>query len=136
MIEPLLAKTLVFYAAVGDKCALPKSSFFFIPPWWEYLNGRIDPLSACSPTLSNAAGNFQLNNIWLVGLAVLDMLLRLAGFVAVVSIMIAGAQYVFSGGSPEKAASARKRIYNSLYGLVIALIATAVVTFVGKQLAP
>jgi hypothetical protein len=136
MIEPLLSKALIYAAAVGDPCALSKKSFFFIPPWWEYLSGRVDPLGACAPTFTNAAGNFQLNNIWLVGLAILDMLLRIVGFVAVISIMVSGLQYIMAGGSPEKAVSARKRAYNALYGLAIAFIATAAVTFIGNQLAP
>lgn len=102
--------------------------FFFLPNWWEYLPTQ--------PSLPNCEISFNaISDIWLVGLAVLDMLLRIAGFVAVVSIMVAGLQSVFSGGNPEKAASSRRRIYNSLYGLAVALIATALVTFIGKQLA-
>ncbi|HVS78848.1 MAG TPA: hypothetical protein VHD84_00985 [Candidatus Saccharimonadales bacterium] len=135
MIAVLFAKISIFFAAAGDTCTLNKPHFFFIPPWWEYLSGRIDTLGECSPTFSNAAGNFQLNSIWLVGLAVLDMLLRIAGFAAVVSIIIAGFQHQFTMGNADKAAAARRRLYNSLIGLAIALIATAVVTFIGNQLA-
>ncbi|MEX1995221.1 MAG: hypothetical protein WD887_00385 [Candidatus Saccharimonadales bacterium] len=106
-------------------CAKP--FFFFIPSWWEYLP-TIDTPLGCKITF-NPPGD-----IWLVGLAVLDILLRLAGFIAVISIIIAGVSHIFSGGNPEKAASARKRLYNSLIGLAVALIATAFVTFLGRSL--
>jgi len=124
----LWLKGLSFFAAVGDTCTLKSHSFFFLPSWWEYLNTRVDALGECSPTF-----NFP-SDILGVGLAVLDMLLRLAGFAAVVSIIIAGAQYIFANGTPDKAAAARRRIYNSLIGLAIALTATALVTFVGNQI--
>ncbi|HET7827354.1 MAG TPA: hypothetical protein VFK97_00605 [Candidatus Saccharimonadales bacterium] len=113
----------IFAAACASK------HFFFLPPWWEYLkNSTTDALGQCSPTF-----NFP-NDLWLVGLAILDMLLRLAGFVAVISIIIAGIQHQFTMGDPQKAAAARRRLYNSLIGLAIALIATAAVTFIGNEL--
>lgn len=117
-----------FFAAVGDNCTISGSGFFFFPTWWEYLPTKIDSLSVCSPAF-NPPGD-----IWLVGLAVLDMLLRVAGFVAVISIMVAGVSHIFSGGNPEKAAAARKRLYNSLIGLALVLIATGVVTFIGRTI--
>jgi hypothetical protein len=135
MIVPILAKFGLFFAALGDPCTLEKNRFLFLPPWWEYMSGKVDVLGQCSPSFSNAAGSFQLNDIWLIGLAVLDMLLRVAGFVAVISIIIAGFQHQFTMGDAQKAAAARRRIYNSLIGLAIALIATAAVTFIGNQLA-
>ena len=129
MMAPVfLAKMLtLFFAAEGDPCTLPKTFFFFMPNWWEYLNGQRDPLGACVP-----AFNFP-NDIWTVGLAILDMLLRLAGFVAVISIIIAGIMYITATGEPEKAANARRRLYNSLIGLGIALIATGFVAFIGNK---
>jgi hypothetical protein len=66
----------------------------------------------------------------------LDMLLRLAGFLAVLSIMIAGLELVRTEGSTEKATNARQRLLNSLLGLALAASATALVTFVGNTAAP
>lgn len=98
--------------------------FFFLPTWYKYLDFKND----CSVILDFPG------DIWLVGLAVLEMLLRLAGFVAVIMIIIAGVSYIFASGNPEKAASARKRIYNALIGLIIALVATSFVAFIGNRL--
>lgn len=124
--QPLLAKT-------GDTCTLPNHQFFFLPPWWEYLQPRIDELGHCAVSFNKAgAGGFQLSNVWAVGLAVLDMLLRLGGFVAVISIIIAGIQYITATGNPETGAAARKRLVSSLIGLAIILIATGIVAFLGN----
>jgi hypothetical protein len=130
----IFSKLVFLAASVGAKCDLPKPHFFFLPPWWEFMPGKLDPLMECSPTLSDPSGHFHFNYILLIGLAILDMLLRLAGFVAVISIIIAGFQHQFTMGSPEKASAARHRLYNSLIGLAIALVATAAVTFIGNQL--
>jgi len=108
----------------------PKKTFFFLPPWWEYLGSETDPLGKCAP-----AFNFP-NDIWKVALAILDMLLRIAGFIAVLSIIFSGVMYITAQGNVEKATSARRRVYNSLIGLAIALVATAFVTFLGNTLAP
>jgi hypothetical protein len=134
MMSLILSKALVFAAAVGDPCTLPKQSFLFLPSWWEFMPGKIDPTFQCTPTLSDASGAFHFSYILLIGLAILDILLRIAGFVAVISIIISGFQHQFTMGSADKAAAARRRLYNSLIGLAIALVATALVTFIGNQL--
>jgi hypothetical protein len=121
--------SLFVLADVGDTCTLSKTGLLFLPPWWHYLPGKIDDLGQCSPSVVIP------NGLLPIGLALLDILLRLAGFVAVVSIMIAGVEYITSSGDPQKASAARSRIYNSLIGLIIAMIATAIVTFIGGQLA-
>ncbi|MBI4034316.1 hypothetical protein HY380_00285 [Candidatus Saccharibacteria bacterium] len=73
-------------------------------------------------------------DIWLIGLAIIDMLLRVAGFIAIISIIAAGVSYITAGGSVEKTASARKRIYNALIGLGIVFAASGFVAFIGNKL--
>ena len=123
MISALLSLDIAHPLFAAASCS---HSFFFLPSWWEYLSTK-----ANCDVVFNPPGD-----IWLVGLAIIDMLLRLAGFLAVVSIIIAGFQMQFAGGNPEKAATARRRVLNSVYGLIIALIATAIVTYIGNRLAP
>lgn len=100
-------------------------SFFFLPSWWEYLPKQPSPPD-CQVSLTFP------QDTWAIGLAVLDMLLRIGGFVAVISIIIAGVQYITSMGEPEKGAAARKRLTNSLIGLIIVLIASGAVAFIGN----
>jgi hypothetical protein len=115
----------MFLFAATYQCA---SKFFFLPPWWEYINpGKIS--ADCNNIIFSFPGDLLA-----VGLAIVDMLLRIAGLVAIVSIIIAGVSYITSGGMVEKAASARKRIYNSLIGLAIVAIASGFVAFIGNTL--
>lgn len=128
MISLWLFKIGWFADAAAPPCTINSHSFFGFPPWWKYLGTQTDPLGKCVPSF-NPPGD-----IWAVGLAVVDMLLYLAGLVAVISIIIAGVQYIMTVGNAEKGVSARKRIVNSLIGLAIVLIATASVNFIGSSI--
>jgi hypothetical protein len=128
MLTLAFLKFKIFFAAA---CPLPgtgTNSFFGFPHWWKYLNGATDPLGRCAPNF-----NFP-GDTWAVGLAVLDMLLHLAGIAAVISIIIAGISYITAAGSADKITAARKRIINSILGLAVALVAAAVVSFIGNRL--
>ncbi len=131
MFVPGLA--LIKFVFAASPCTAT-NFFFFLPPWYKYL-ALANKLDA-SCNIQNTGPNAFVfpGDIWLIALAVLDMLLRLAGFVAVVAIIIAGVSYILASGNPEKAASARRRIYNALIGLVIALVATAFVSFIGNRI--
>jgi hypothetical protein len=119
---PLLSKLPFFGAAAS--CS---HSFLFFPNWWEYLK-PVPTLPECNVGFSG------VGDIWLVGLAIIDILLRLAGLVAIVAVMMGGITYMTSGGNPEKAAAGQKRILSALGGLAIVMLATVIVTFVGKSL--
>jgi uncharacterized membrane protein YccC len=111
----------LYFAATS--CSHP---FFFFPNWWKYISDQPSPPN-CDINLV-----FPVD-LWLIGLAILDILLRLAGFLAVISIIIAGAELIISEGNPEKATAARNRLINSLIGLAIAAGAAAVVAFIGTS---
>jgi hypothetical protein len=125
MFAVLLSKFTVFAAPV---CTIANNSFFGFPHWWKYLNVEKDSLGKCVPMF-----NFP-GDTWAVGLAILDMLLHLAGIAAVLSIIIAGISYITAAGSADKITAARKRIINSILGLAVALVAAAVVSFIGNRL--
>jgi Type IV secretion system pilin len=102
--------------------------FFGFPHWWEYIStGEKDAFGKCVPKVNFPEG------LWAIGLAVVDILLTVAGIIAVVMIIIAGINYITSMGNPEKGVSARKKITNSLIGLGIVLLASAVVSFIGRN---
>ncbi len=119
-----ISKFSSFFFLAATTCKHP---FFFLPTWWEYIKPQPSPPN-CS-----IAFTFP-GDLLTVGLAVVDMLLRVAGLVAIVSIIIAGVQYITASGMVEKTASARKRIYNALIGLAIVAIASGVVAFIGNTL--
>ncbi len=118
-----------WHFGVGVSCTPDTHSnpFFFLPKWWLYITtGEINNIThVCEPTTKIP------DDLWKVGLAVIDMILTAAGFIAVISIIIAGLMYITAGGEPQKAASARTRIYNALIGLAIVFVGIAVVRFIG-----
>lgn len=122
-VPPLLA-----YFAV-QPCTVPGGQLFFLPHWWEYLN--------TTGSGANCIYVFSFpGDILPVALAIVDMLLRVAGLVAIISIIIAGVTYMTAGGQVDKTAAAKKRIYNSLAGLAIVAVAAAAVGFIGNSLNP
>lgn len=116
-------KPLLFIAACTKSNVL-----FFLPVWYKYLTLTPDA-GGCSVNING------INDIWLIGLAILDILLRLAGFLAVISIIVAGVSYMTAAGNAEKTTAARKRIVNSLVGLIIAMTAAGLVAFIGNSVA-
>lgn len=124
MLPAIVAKISYVFAA---GCNLSDGTFFGFPHWWQYLGGD-NSSGSCTPALNS------LNDIWAIGIAVLDMLLYLAGIVAVISIIIAGITYVTSVGNSEKTTGARRRIVNSLVGLAIVVSASVLVSFIGNKL--
>lgn len=105
------------------------SSFFGLPHWWQYIRtGETDALGRCVPKVDG------LNSILPIGLAIVDMLLMLAGLIATISIIVAGVEYISTVGNSEKGVAARKRVVNSIIGLIIAMIATGIVSYIGKNI--
>jgi len=117
------------------------NTFFGIPTWYHYLvdAGRMVTKvdAATGVTTCDLAGDFQWQNggdIVLILLGILDILLRVAGMVAVGFIIYGGIQYITSEGQPDKTKDAMQTIINALVGLVIAIVATAFVSFIGNTL--
>lgn len=103
-------------------------SFFGFPHWWKYVkNGNYDGVGNCTPTIQFPEG------IWAIVFAGIDILLYLAGLVAVISIIIAGISYITAAGNSDAITKARKRIVNALIGLAVVIIASAIVSFIGNS---
>lgn len=94
-------------------------SFLGFPTWYKYLSCD----SNNTPQLNS------INNIWLIGAAVIEILIRIAALLAIGFIIRGGIQYTLSQGDPEKAAKGRQTIIYSVVGLVLAIASTAVITF-------
>jgi hypothetical protein len=61
-------------------------------------------------------------------------LLKLAGALAVVFVIVGGYKFVTSQAAPDKIASARNTIQNALVGVVIAVVASETVAYIGNKL--
>ena len=113
------------YVSAAGPCD-QASAFDIIPRWYKYLGNELD--SNCQFT------NFQWNDIWKIGLAVLEILLRIAGIVAFIYIVIGGFRFVLSRGNPQEAVKARQTLIDAIIGMGIAMLATVLVAFIGRTL--
>lgn len=115
-------------AATAENCQGTSNRILQFPTWYKYLN----------PTFSEGQCNIQFSfpaDIGKVLLAVFEILLRLAGILAVIFTIWGGFQYILSQGEPERASHARSTIVNALIGLAITVSAVAIVNLLGRNLA-
>lgn len=130
--------------AAGPECGKNRT-FFGIPTWYKYLtfdenceiasNKKLDQNNDGKISTSEAEkGEQRLSNIWLIILAIVEMLLTLAGILAVAFVIIGGAKFVLAQGEPQKITDARTTIINALVGVVIAIIAAQIVAFIGRSM--
>lgn len=118
-----------FAQATTPSC--PQESVFGIPTWYKYLpaesvNGECKLL-----------GDFTVNkmdSLLGIGLAITEILLFIAGLLAIVYIIYGGFRYVLSQGEPENTKIAKDAILNAVIGLVIAVLASTIVRFIGKTI--
>jgi hypothetical protein len=123
-------------AAVADGCN--KSSTFFLnfPTWYEYLDvGPIagDKCAIIGPKDVNGKFSWPAA-LGRIALAIVDILIRIAGIVALIGIIYGGFRYILSQGEPDNIKHAQGTIIAALIGLVIALLSTAIISFIGGAL--
>jgi hypothetical protein len=78
--------------------------------------------------------SFNVQDLSLIVLAIVDILLRVAALVAVGYVVYGGVQFIVAQGEADQAKKARQTAINALIGLVIALISTGLVAFVGTRI--
>lgn len=113
-----------------------RPTFFGLKPWYYYLDVKSNTVTG------RCELNIQWNQIFgadspflLIALVIIDDLLRIAALVAVGFIIWGGVTYVLSQGQPDQTGKAQNTIINALIGLVVALIAAGLVSFLGSRLA-
>lgn len=126
-----------FVATVtADPCT--KHQFLGLVPWYQYLTVKqvnTGSTTICGVDSFNLIGiNGGKSDLPLVALAVVDDLVRIAGMVAVGVVIYGGVQYATSQGNPEQTARAQSTIINALVGLIVAVIAVGVISFLGSKL--
>jgi hypothetical protein len=143
----LVALPATTFASVPRECD-GSTSFLGMPTWYKYLDIGPKQLTRkdgdktivigtddCAIIGPTDHGEFSIPKaLPRIGLALADILLRVAGLVAVGFVIYGGLRYITAQGEPESLKSAQATIINALIGIVIAILATTIVTFIGSQL--
>jgi hypothetical protein len=127
--HPILAKltmTLVGMVFLGG--------LIFVPP----VAAQSSENSACGGIGIISGGNgtssgCSSGNIDGIIADILNIISLIAGFIAVVMIIVGGFRYVVSGGNDQAVAGAKNTILYALIGVVVLILAQAIVHFVLGQ---
>ena len=113
------------YASAAGSC--PPDTVFGIPAWYKGMQNA----STCEfqPERDGTAVNGTRTAIK-IGMNVLQAALVVAGYAAIIMLIRGGYMYMLSAGAPDGISSAKKTIRNAIIGLVIALLAAAIVNAV------
>ena len=114
--------------ASANSCSKP---FFGLKTWFHYLPDSAFT-SDCTIKNFNALGSNS--GFLLIGLAILDDLIRIAALVAVGYVIYGGIQYATSQGSPDATKKAQSTIINALIGVSVAILAASMVAFIGNRI--
>lgn len=116
-----------------------KPTFLGLVPWYQYLTVQDDGQGGCKITNFNGGDPASTlgghSPFLLIALAIVDDLLRVATLIAVGYVIYGGFRYMTSNGSPDGTKNAQNTIIDAIAGLVIAIVATSVVSFLGSRLA-
>lgn len=63
---------------------------------------------------------------------IFNLLIRLTGILAFITLIISGFQYLTAGGDPKKAQSARDTITYAILGLVLVILAYFILRFISE----
>jgi Type IV secretion system pilin len=110
-------------ATAAEVCSADRdASFLGLPAWYKYVVGPDKCVDVDDP-----------KKLWLIGLAVLEILMRVAVYIALVMVVWGAWKIMSSQGEPEKISAGRKTIQNGLIGLAVTIVATVVINYAGGQ---
>lgn len=123
-------------AGATPNCDTGKKLLGILPTWYEYFGADYGLVKSTSPFIPDTCGVISgqfTDHLLQVGLAVIDMLLRIGALVAVAFVMMGGFRYMSSQGEPKNIEGAMATIINSAIGLGIVVTAAALVSFIGNN---
>ena len=132
---PVLAVSASFAPTAFAACDKGGGITFF-PSWYDGLcddKGNIKSPNEMNSTGSDAAGKPAGNLggwITIIALNIVTMLLFAVGYVSLGFIIFGGFKYMTSGDNSSGTAAARKTILNAVIGLVLSIMAVAIVKFI------
>jgi len=129
-IVGLFGLVAIFPTTVDAVSPCPSTSAFLgFPNWYRGLDCEGDTDAGTYHVI--VGGETAIPRfIWTIVLNALDILLRIAGILAVVMILFSAFKYVTNGGNESKIAAAKTSLMQAVIGLLIAVAAATIVGFV------
>lgn len=113
-------------ASAAGACG-PGDGALSLPTWYKYVPLKADcSINKDSPKIKNQEGRLVI----LILMGVFDIVLFLAGFIAVIMVIYAGFRFLTSAGEPQKIAAARTTLLNAIIGLAIAILGSRAIAFI------
>lgn len=106
-------------------------NFFAFPTWHRGLPQRG---SDCSIDIKLMRDTSPAALIWTIALNIVDIALRITSMLAVGFIIYGGFRYFTSQGNPDAVHKATDTLLKAVIGLVIALAAAALISFIVSRL--
>lgn len=88
---------------------------------WRQPGGTTDPLG-------------EVTKVSDLIIRIIEILLAVAGLIAVVFLIVGGFRYITAGGNEEAAESAKKTILNAIIGIVVVILAFVIVRVISNAL--
>lgn len=126
-----------------DPACDKRSSFLNLPPWYAYLDvgprtnkdGKVIDECAITGPVNPDNGEFSFTlALPRIALAIVEIMLRVAGIVTFGFVVYGGFRYITSQGEPDALKQAQGTIINALVGMVIVILAVTIVAFTGSVL--
>lgn len=120
-------------AANGASC---NTSFMGLKTWYAYIPKTEIDSTTCtvSENMTILPTSTSKGILPYAALAIVDDLLRITAVIAVAFVITGGVRYATSQGEPGEVKNALSTIINALIGLATAMVAAAVVSYIGNKL--
>lgn len=117
-IKLIFASLAILLGVVAGASLLPATTGYAVDPNAEIKDGV------------NAAGGQGQDGLRAQVKNVVNVLLFILGIIAVIMIIIGGIRYATSGGDSTQITAAKNTILYSIIGLIVAILAYAIVNFI------
>ena len=115
----------------SEKSSVCEGRFLGFPTWYR---GLVSESGNCNVNLLGSGTDGLSKSIWKIVLNVIEAAMMLVGYLSVIFIIYGGILFVTSAGSADGVKKAKSSITNAVIGLVISIVAIAVVEFIFNQL--
>ena len=103
-----------------------QASFLTFPAWYQGLQDESD---GCNFKPKSGDDGIK-NTVIIIALNVGNIILQLVGYAAAIMLIVGGFKYMTAQGESDKMAGAKKTILNSIIGLVISIMAVAIINVI------